>query len=220
MDHQKIQLVESLQSFGHIKSPRIRKAMLKVPRELFVPDRYKDDSYSDIPLPIPGGQSISAPHMHAIVLSEMNLRAGHNVLEVGAGSGILLAYMREIIGKGGKVIGIEINKDTCRYGRKCLRNAGYSDVKLVCGDGSLGYLKHALYDRIIVSAAYPSIPSSLINQLRAGGIMIAVIGGFDSQTLVKIRKTKSGKLVHNQLMPVMFVPLKVAHGNKPSQSNI
>lgn len=205
-------LVKDLLSSGYIKSSAVKKAMLKVPRELFVPEEYYGQSYNDIPLPIPGGQTISAPHMHAIILSELNLKEGENVLEVGSGSGILLAYMRELVGEIGKVTGVEFKKSTYNFGKANLEYTGYKDVILKHGDGSLGYPKYAPYDKIIVSASARDIPRPLIKQLDPNGFMLMVMDTPAGQELIKVTKTKSGEIIREEIMPVIFVPLKGKYG--------
>ncbi len=208
----KNQIIKNLEILGYIKSSKVKKVMLKVPRELFVPEKHYDDAYSDIPLPIPGGQTISASHIHAVTLSELKLKEGEKVLEVGAGSGILLAYIRELVGSKGKVVGIEINKETYEFGKENLKKAGYKDVVLIHGDGSQGYPKYAPYDKIVVSAGAPDIPKPIINQLKPNGILLIVIGSpYGEQNLIKVNKTKERKLIENQILPVIFVPLKGKH---------
>ncbi len=209
-----ITLIKNLEVAGYIKSSKVGKAMLKVPREKFIPPEYLNDAYSDIPLPIPGGQTISAPHMQAITLSELDLKEGDNVLEVGAGSGILLAYIREIVGNNGKMVGMEINKETYEFGKNNLEKVGYTDVILIHGDGSLGYPKYAPYDKIVVSAASPDIPEPLVEQLKINGTMLIVVNTPHGQYLVKIKKMKSGRLTKKELFPVQFVPLKGKYGWK------
>jgi len=215
MELQKKQLIKNFELSGYIKSSKVKKAMLKVPRELFVPEKYYGEAYADTPLPILGDQTISAPHIHAIILSELKLKEEDKVLEIGAGSGILLAYIREIVGVKGKVVGIEINKETYEFAKENLKKAGYKGVILIHGDGSLGYTKYAPYDKIVVSAASPDIPKPVIEQLKPNGTLLIVIGSpYGDQNLIKVKKSKSGKLVENQLLPVIFVPLKGKYGWK------
>ncbi len=212
---QKNKLLENLSRHGYIKSPKVKKTMLKVPRELFVPKEYYDEAYSDTPLPIPGEQTISAPHIHAFTLSELELKEGDKVLEIGAGSGILLAYIREIVGDKGKVVGIEINKETFEFGKENLKKADYKDVILIHGDGSEGYPKYAPYDKIVISAASPDIPKPIIEQLKPNGILLIIIGyPYGEQNLIKVKRTKIGKLIKKELLPVIFVPLKGKYGWK------
>jgi len=207
-------VVEHLERMGYIKDPKIKRAMLKVKRESFVLSDYKLDAYVDTPLPIPGKQTISAPHMHAIFMSALKLKSGDKVLEIGAGSGILLAYMKEVVGKKGKVFGIEIVPEAYKFAKKNLKKAKYDkEVKLILGDGSKGLPKEAPFDKIIVSAACPEIPKTLIKQLKRGGILVAPIGGLSGgQDLIYIEKTKKGKIIRKNLGGVIFVPLTGKYG--------
>lgn len=212
---QAVELVQKLEHLGYIKSSKVKKAILKVLRELFVPEKYRNEAYSDIPLPISGNQTISAPHMHAITLSELKLKYGDKVLEIGAGSGILLAYIRELVGDKGKVVGIEINKETYKFAKENLKRSGYKDIVLVHSDGSLGYTKYAPYDKIIVSAASPDIPKPIVEQLKPNGVLLIVVGSpYGDQNLIKVKKAISGKLIKKGLLPVIFVPLKGKYGWK------
>lgn len=207
------ELIKNLELAGYIKSPKVKKAMLKVPRELFVPEKYYDEAYSDTPLSIPGDQTISASHIHGITLSELKLKKGEKVLEVGAGSGILLAYIREIVGEKGKVVGVEINKDTYKFAKSNLKKAGYKDVVLIHGDGSLGYSKYALYDAVVISAVSPLLPTPLINQLKINGRIIAVIGSpYGEQNLIYFTKVGRNRLKEKVLLPVIFVNLRGKYG--------
>ncbi|MBI2084090.1 MAG: protein-L-isoaspartate O-methyltransferase [Candidatus Aenigmarchaeota archaeon] len=191
----------------------VAKAMSKVRRELFVPTEFIKSASMDQPIAIPGGQTISASHMHRIVLSELDLKPGEKFLEVGAGSGIMLAYAKEMVGKEGKVVGMEINMETYKFGKACLKKAGYKNVTYVHGDGSMGYPKYAPYDKIAISAASPDIPKPLISQLKSNGVILAVIGAPEGeQHLIKIRKTKSGDLISKNILSVIFVPLRGKYG--------
>jgi protein-L-isoaspartate(D-aspartate) O-methyltransferase len=211
---QRKQVVENLDRMGYIKTQAMKKAMLKVRREEFVPEEIKEDSYLDIPLPIPGGATISAPHMHAISLEALELKTSDKFLEVGAGSGILLVYAKEIVGENGKVFGIEFDSDTYEFGKENLEKTGYwNKVKLILGDGSLGLPKEAPFDKIMVSAASPDIPKPLIKQLKPDGKIVAVVGGAGEQNLVSLEK-KGGKIEKKELLPVIFVPLKGKYGWK------
>ncbi len=204
------EMVEKLKQSGYLKDRRIERAMLKVKRELFVLPEYKEDAYLDTPLPIPGNATISAPHMHCIYLHALELKENDKVLEVGFGSGILLAYIKEIIGKG-EIVGIEINPETFKFGKKNLRKAGYKDIKLILGDGSKGLGKNIKFDKILVSAACPEIPKPLLEQLKPKGILIAPVGSISGrQELIKIKKNKGIK--KENLGSVIFLPLVGKYG--------
>ena len=207
-------LVESLENLGYIRTEKVKKAMLKVPREYFVPRELKNLAYLDEPLRIPGNVTISAPHMHAISLESLKLKKGDKFLEVGAGSGILLAYAYEIIKEENKVFGIEIVRETYEFAKENLRRAGYLDkVKLIHGDGSLGLKEEAPFDKILISAAAPDFPKPLIEQLKVKGIIVSIIGSpYGEQFLIRGKKLKNGKLKKENLLPVIFVPLKGKYG--------
>ena len=215
-EKQRTDIVKHLGKIGYIKDPKIKKAMLKVKREQFVLPDYKQNAYVDMPLPIPGDATISALHMHAIFMSSVKLKAGDKVLEVGAGSGILLAYIKEVVGSKGKVVGIEFTPETYEFAKKNLKKSGYEKkVKLILGDGSKGVPEESPFDKIIVSAACPEIPRPLIKQLKRGGILVAPVGGISSgQDLIYLEKTKKGETIRKNLGGVIFVPLVGRYGYK------
>jgi protein-L-isoaspartate(D-aspartate) O-methyltransferase len=208
-------LVEDLQDEGVIKSEAVRKAMLKVPREDFVLPEHRTSAYADTPLPIPADATISAPHMHAIYLEAAKLKPGQAVLEIGFGSGILLAYAKELVGPKGSVAGLEISPDVYIFGKRNLERAGYDKkVQLMSGDVSKALGKEK-FDRIFVSATAPEVPKPLIGMLKPDGMLIAPVGdAYGNQELVAVMKAKDGKLLMKSLGAVAFVPLKGEYGSK------
>lgn len=200
-------MVERLINFGYIKSKQVKQAFLKIDRKLFVPKELEEYAYADQPLPIPGNATISAPHMHAIMLEELELKKGMKVLEIGFGSGILLAYIAEIIGKRGKVYGIEINKNTFEFGKNNIQKTPYKNIFLFLGDGKKGLAKHAPFDRIVCSAGTQRIPNAWFEQLKVGGILIAPVGHFGYQSLYKFVKSKQ-KIERRFICEVAFLQLK------------
>lgn len=208
-------LIGRLEDYGYIKTAKIKKTMLKIRRDDFVLPEHRESAYNDTPLPIPSDATISAPHMHAIFLSAADLKSGEKVLEIGAGSGILLAYMKELVGSKGEVVGVEITPEVYRFAKNNLEKAGYDKkVELVLGDGSKGVEKKK-FDKIVVSATCPEVPKPLIKQLKAGGMIIAPVGEpYGRQELVCVHKTKQGKNVIKSLGGVAFVPLRGEHGWK------
>ena len=207
-------LIEEYKRLGYLRSKKVEKAFRKVRREFFVPEEFKDQAYIDAPLPIPGGATISAPHMHVICLEELELKRGEKFLEVGAGSGIFLAYAYEIIKRKNRVFGIEINEETYKFALKNLERAGYSDkVKIFLGDGGLGLESEAPFDKILVSAVAPDFPKPLIQQLKVGGIILAIIG-YHEQYLVKGIKKSENEIERRAILPVVFLPLSGRYGWK------
>lgn len=213
---QRKNLIENLEKFGYIKDSRIKRAMLKVKRENFVAMEYFASAYVDVALPIPGGASISQPTVHAMSLSALKLNQGEKFLEIGAGSGIVLAYAKEIIGTKGKVFGIEFNKETYEFAKENLKKAGYwKKVKLIRGDGSLGLPDKSPFDKVLISAASPDVPEPIKEQVKAGGIVVAVIGPpRGNQELVYFEKKKDGSWIKKNLGGVIYVPLLGKYGWK------
>lgn len=215
-ENERTRLIEKLKAEGIIRSKSVENAMLKVKREFFVPEKYKHLAYVDTPLSIPGGVTISAPHIHAISLEELQLKRGEKFLEVGSGSGIFLAYAYEIVRKKGKVFGVEIIPETYSFARQNLKKSGYwGKVKLILGDGSLGLPEEAPFDKILISAAAPDFPPPLIKQLKVDGVILGMIGfPYGHQELVWAKKRKDGKLIRKNLGGVIFVKLIGKYGWK------
>ena len=201
-----LRLLKIYEKEGYRFSESVKQAFLKVDRRLFVPKEYENLAYSDMPLPITGFSTVSAPHMHLIYLEELELKPGHKVLEIGFGSGILLAYLVEIVGPG-NVYGVEKSPIVFDFGKSNLKRSGYLDkVKIFLMDGKNGLPDYAPYDRIAVSAAAEAVPDALIEQLNEEGIILVPLGERD-QWLYKLKK-KGGSLLRERLMPVSFVFLE------------
>jgi len=186
-------------------------AMSRVPRELFVPEALKSRAYDDTPLPIGLNQTISAPHMVAIMCDLLDLQPGMTVLEVGGGSGYHAAVMAALVGEKGHIYSVERKPDLVAVARKNLERAGIRNVTMIEDDGSVGLPEHAPYDRISVAATAPKIPESLKQQLKVGGKMILPVGR-DYQELYLVTR-KNGFSVEEK-MGVIFVPLIGEEGFK------
>ncbi len=191
----------------------MREAILTVPRELFVPDLVRMDAYADRPLPIRGGQTISAPHMVSEMCEVAELGSGMKVLEIGAGSGYQSAVMSRIIHPG-TVFTTEVVPELVNTARNNIVKAGIENVKVIEHDGSIGLKDSAPFDRIMVTCASPGIPSPLIKQLAPEGILIIPVGDLYIQTLTLVRKDERGKIRHEKKMGCVFVPMKGKHGFK------
>jgi protein-L-isoaspartate(D-aspartate) O-methyltransferase len=197
---------------GLLRSERLRKAMLTVRREDFIPPRYRDHAYEEIPLPLPGERAtISCPHSYPLFYEPLGLEAGHRFLEVGVGSGYGTSLAREVVGRDGLVVAIDIDATTLAFARENLERAGYTDVVLIHGDGGLGDPEHAPYDRICVTAACPDIPPPLIAQLAARGRLIAPITEGRRQRLTLLEQTVDGAR-RRVLADVLYVSLEGRYG--------
>ena len=214
---QRRRMVERYKQEGYIKSKLVEEAMLKVPREEFMPKNLRDYAYVDQPCPIPGDgrQTISAPYMYPVTYDALNLKPDERFLEIGAGSGYVATLAREIVGPNGKVIAIEINESTYIFAKENLEHAGYHDVKLILGDGTLGHQEDAPYDAISVTASTPTIPQPLKDQLADEGRLIIPLGepNYFGQQLVLVKKSE-GTFKSRNLMGVVYVPLIGKHGWK------
>jgi len=198
-------LVEQLKSRGYLKTPRVVEAFLTVPREAFIPREVRGEAYADHPLPIGFEQTISAPHMVAIMTEKLEVEPDSNILEVGAGSGYQAAILAELAGEG-KVTSIERVSELAAHAGRVLADLGYDNAEVVAGDGTLGFPGGAPYDRIIVTAAAPRIPAALVEQLADGGILLAPVGGRMMQDLKLLNKAK-GKIIEESHGGCVFVPL-------------
>jgi len=188
--------------------------MLRVPRHKFVPEYAQSTAYIDTPLEIGNGQTISAPHMVAIMCELLELSEGNKVLEIGAGSGYNAAVMAELVGKKGRIYTVERIEPLVNFARKNLEKTGYENVTVLLEDGSMGYSKYAPYDRITVTCAAPDIPEPLLEQLKPGGIMVIPVGTH-SQELIRVKKDSEGKIHKEREGGVIFVPLIGKYGFRP-----
>jgi protein-L-isoaspartate(D-aspartate) O-methyltransferase len=198
-----------------IISEKVYLAMKKVPRHLFVPEEIQHRAYMDSPQEIGKGQTISAPHMNAMMCEYLDLREGLKILEIGAGSGYQAALIAEIVGKTGKVFTIERIPDLVENSRKILDKLNYTNITVIVGDGTEGYEKEAPFDRILVTAAGPEIPRPLLTQLSPNdGILCIPVGKIHwDQDLYVIRRTKD-KYTKQKICKVVFVPLMGKFGFK------
>lgn len=214
MINERKNLVERLQSSGYIKTDKVKKAMETVPREEFIPEQVKQYAYVDQPLPIGEGQTISAPHMVAIICEELQIDEGMNILEIGTGFGYNAAVVAEIVGKNGHVYSIERLPALADTARDNLRRTGYSDrVSVIVADGTTGFEEEAPFDRIYVTAGAPDIPEPLKKQLKVGGKLLAPVGQSDyTQELFCVEKKVEDKYKVRSLGGVAFVPLIGKHG--------
>ncbi|MFQ6127877.1 MAG: protein-L-isoaspartate O-methyltransferase [Thermoplasmata archaeon] len=209
-EEEKERMVRKLIKGGYIHSPRIIAAMQKIPRHLFVDIGRL--AYVDSPMSIGEGQTISAPHMVGIMLETLDLVEGQKVLEVGGGSGYHAALVGDIVGEKGMVYSIERIEKLAVKAKEALERVGFSErVKIIVGDGSLGYPEQAPYDRIFVTCAAPSIPPPLLDQLEDGGKLLIPVGGTYLQDLILATK-KHDKIKRKSYGGCVFVPLVGKYG--------
>ena len=196
-------LIHSLITGGYLKTPAIVEAFRKIDRKGFVPEAMKVWAYLDQPLSIGQGQTIYQPLTVAFMLELLEPAAGQKVLDVGTGSGWQAALLAEIAGTQGLVVSIERIKSLSESARQNLSKFNFNNLKLVVGDGSLGYLQEALYDRIIAAASSNLIPQTWQDQLKPGGVIVAPVG----ESLVKLVKIGDGKFKKEEYPGFVFVPL-------------
>lgn len=214
MKDQREDLVKKLISHGYIKTEKVKKAMLRVPREEFMPSETKSYAYLDRPLPIGEGQTISAPHMVAIIAEKLDLGEGMNILEVGTGFGYNAAVVSEIVGNSGHVYTVERIHFLAEKARDNLEKTGYNNqVTVIVGDGTLGYPEKAPYDRIYGTASAPKVPEPLKEQLKIGGKLIIPTGSHTYfQELVSVLRISEDDFQLQNMGGVAFVPMIGKHG--------
>lgn len=191
-----------------IRSPRVLEAMAFVPRHLFVPPQLAANAYRDEPLPIGENQTISQPFMVAAMAEALSLEGSERVLEVGAGSGYQAAVLSLL---ARKVTAVESQPSLAAAARDRLARLGYSNVRIVDGDGSQGWLPDAPYEAILVTAAAPAVPPPLIEQLAEGGRLVIPVGSAKDQDLLRVTKI-GGQATQQSLFACRFVPLLGRYG--------
>ena len=194
---------------GEIDDERVLAAMRRVPRHRFIPVRYAQSAYFNRPLPIGDGQTISQPYVVARMSELLRLEPSSRVLEIGTGSGYQAAVLAEL---AGEVWSIEILETLGREAAERLERLGYGGIHLRIGDGYAGWPEAAPFDAILVTCAPEAIPRPLQEQLAEGGRLVIPVGERGAQELVLVEK-RNGVLVHQDVLPVRFVPMVDSAGN-------
>lgn len=190
---------------------RVLQVLRTVPRHAFVPAELADSAYANHPLPIGHGQTISQPYIVALMTALIQPEEEDVVLEVGTGSGYQAAILSRLVKQ---VYSLEIIDTLAAQASQRLQQLGYDNVEVCTGNGHLGWPEHAPYDAIVVTAAAPSVPRALIEQLKPGGTLIIPVGGRHfGQDLLKINKDEYGRLSERSILPVIFVPLTGSPAN-------
>jgi protein-L-isoaspartate(D-aspartate) O-methyltransferase len=190
---------------SRIDRPSTAAAMRAVPRHAFVPERRRDSAYEDRPLPIGQNQTISAPHMVAMMTDRLAPEAGERVLEIGTGCGYHAAVTAEVVGAE-NVHSVEYHADLAERARETLADLGYGDVSIRAGDGHDGWPEHAPYDAAYLTCAADSFPDAVVDQVRTGGRLLAPLGD-TRQRLVYAERTGDG-LRREKGSRVRFVPMR------------
>ena len=195
-------VITQIESRG-ISDPAVLRAMRETPRHEFVPERLRSYAYADHPLPIGYDQTISQPYIVAYMTEKLRLKPEHRVLEIGTGSGYQAAVLSPLVKE---VFTIEIVPELASSAKKKL--ARFRNITVRHGDGYKGWPEKAPFDRIILTAAPPELPDTLVEQLKRGGKLLAPVGGSVwSQELVLVEKSAAGKVSKRGILPVRFVPM-------------
>jgi protein-L-isoaspartate(D-aspartate) O-methyltransferase len=197
------QLVDSIRDKG-IASRPVLEAMEKVPRHFFFDSSFLEFAYEDKPFPIGAGQTISQPYTVAFQTMLLEIRKGDRVLEIGTGSGYQACILAEM---GAKVFSIERQKILFDTVCKLLPKLGYPSVKTFFGDGYQGLPAFAPFDKILITAAAPVIPVTLIRQLKEGGLMVVPLGAGDIQIMNVVRKSGRDSFITSEHGAFRFVPM-------------
>lgn len=192
-----------------VKDDRVLEVMRAIPRHEFVPSSQANRAYTDNPLPIGHGQTISQPYIVGYMTESLDLEPGDRVLEVGTGSAYQAAVLGAIVAR---VTSIEIVEPLASAAADRLERLGFDNVSVLHGDGYYGYEQGAPYDAIIVTAAAPHVPPPLTDQLKPGGRMVIPVGRSGwTQNLLLVEKKQDGGITTRNLMAVAFVPLTGGH---------
>ncbi len=208
---QRSRLLDYLERQGYLKSPGVRAAMESIDRRQFVPSRERNRAYDDTPLPIGQGQTISAPHMCAMMLEELRARPGAKVLEIGSGSGYHAALASRVVGPEGHIHTVERIEALAEGAQISLAEADITNVTVHLDDGSLGWPKEAPYDHIMVTCGAPAMPPPLLEQLKDGGRLVVPVGNRYHQRLLTVTR-RGDSYDEESTGGVAFVPLIGEHG--------
>jgi len=209
-EKERSRMVDEQIAFRGVTDPRVLAVMGKVPRHEFMPEALRAQAYGDHAMPIGEGQTISQPYIVALMSELLELKGDERVLEIGTGSGYQAAVLAELCQK---VFTIERVKTLADKARATLDRLGYKNVVMKVYDGTYGWKEMSPFDAIIVTAAAPDVPDTLVDQLKDGGRLVIPVGERYSQVLMKVIKSPSG-VVSKTSIPCVFVPLIGAKGWK------
>ena len=196
-------MVEEQLAGQGIRDERVLAAFRQIPRHLFVPEEKREQAYENHPVAIGQGQTISQPYMVACMTEALALRGGEKVLEVGSGSGYQTAVLKAL---NADVYTVERLPELSERARENVERAGFGGVHYRVGDGSRGWSEEAPFDRVIVTAGAPTMPVSLVEQLKDGGSMVIPVGGEETQDLLLVRRGE-GRVTRERICSCIFVKL-------------
>ena len=202
------ELVKNLIKQGILKTSSVIEAFLANDRKNFVPEQFESAAYSDIPLPLLAGQTISQPFTVAFMLELLDPKPGGKILDVGFGSAWTTAILASIVGDGGNVYGLELVPELFALGKANLEKMSYNNIELFQGSGWQGLPDKAPFDRILVSAAAGEVPQTLKEQLKAGGRMVLPVGSQFDCTIILLKKIDETNFEEEKYPGFAFVPLK------------
>ena len=198
----RLEMVRRLEAQG-ISDKNVLEVMRRIPRHLFIANALWDQAYADHPVPIERGQTISQPYIVALMTQALQLKKSDRVLEIGTGSGYQTAILAEL---AQHVYTIERFPELSEKAQKLLMEAGYTNISFRVGDGTVGWPEEAPFEKIIVTAAAPEVPPSLLEQLAEGGRMVIPVGGRQLQVLLALAKERD-KVRREELCACSFLPL-------------
>ena len=201
MDPRARMVAEQIRSRG-VRDERVLDALVRVPRETFVPEALRPEAHGDHPVSIGHGQTISQPYIVGYMTEALRLEPAHRVLEIGTGCGYQTAVLAEL---AAEVYSVEVIPELAERARRTLDSLGYGNVRIRAGDGYDGWPEHAPYDRIIGAAAAERIPGALLDQLLDGGILVMPIGVFHQDLVVVQKRGEETETLAT--LPVRFVPM-------------
>lgn len=205
-------MLRAMRSLG-VTNRAVLQAMREVPRHHFVPAHLRSHAYEDRPLPIGHGQTISQPALVAYMNQLLEPDKSDTLLEVGTGSGYHAATVSRLVAR---VYSVEIIKPLALQAGARHRRLGYRNIRVRHGNGYYGWAKHGPFDKILVTAAADHVPPPLLKQLKKGGRMVIPVGSpFSYQNLVLIHKTRQGRIISRNIIPVRFVPLTGGKSGTP-----